>query len=136
LAVIGAYGEGLTHIPEILHPEGAKIVDYSEGSKQRLVESYLSFLESLIEAPRTAQRMGDYNYNLVASDTGKFSLRLRNRELKKAYLACAEEKPELRLEELPHWNHSVPFSMESEEIEYDFAEYANEIGFSGINVLR
>jgi hypothetical protein len=78
--------------------------------------------------------MGYYNYDLVASDSGKFSLTLRDKELRNAYAACAGEKTGLQLEELPYWKESVLFSMESEEIQYDFAKYANEIGFSGLSL--
>jgi glycosyltransferase involved in cell wall biosynthesis len=134
LAVIGAFGEGLRHIPEMLSPEGARVVDYTEGNHPLWVEAYLIFLESLIETPEIAKRMGHYNYGLVASDSGKFSLSVRDRAFRAIYGGCVSEKPGLQLEELPYWKDSVLFSMDSTEIQQDFEAYAREIGFEGCNL--
>jgi glycosyltransferase involved in cell wall biosynthesis len=134
LAVVGAFGDGLRHIPEILSPEGARVIDYTEGSRPLWGQGYVTLLESLIEAPETASRMGHYNYGLVASNSGKFSLAVRDKALSVVYDGCAGEETGLQLEELPHWKDSVLFSMESAEIQQDFANYAREIGFDGCNL--
>lgn len=134
LAAVGGYGEGLRHVPEILHPEGARVVDYQEGSPAQWIQAYVSLLESLIEAPGIAREMGQYNYGLVASASGQFSFAVRHRQLGEAYRACSDETAGLQLEELPHWTESIPFSMESDEVQWDFDEYAREIGFHGSNL--
>jgi glycosyltransferase involved in cell wall biosynthesis len=134
LAVVGAYGEGLRHVPEILHPDGARVVDYFEGGRTQWIQAFTSLLKALIEAPGIAREMGLYNYGLVASASGQFSFEVRHKQLDEAYRACSGESTELHLEDLPHWSDSVPFAMESEDIQWDFAEYAREIGFQGSNL--
>jgi len=135
LAVIGAYGEQLRHIPEILNPEGARVVDFLEGGRTQWVRSYVSMLQSLIESPDIAKRMGCCNYDLVASHTGKFSIACRDKALNAAYRTFVKGKVGLRMEELPNWKDSVLFSMDSDEIQVDFAKYAAEVSFSGCNLV-
>jgi glycosyltransferase involved in cell wall biosynthesis len=135
LAVIGASGDGLCHISEILNPEGARLVHHSKRNHSLWVNAYAFFLEALAETPDISKRLGYYNYELVALDSSKFSITGRNRKLKTTYSACAADGPKLHLEELPYWNDSVLFSIKSDEVLCDLVKYAHEIGFDGSNVV-
>jgi len=135
MAVVGAYGKHLQHIPEILDPEGAFIVNYEEVEDVLRVDVFREVLQRLIEEPKRAERMGTFNHSLTASNTGRFSLAMRNRELEDAYQFGIEKTQPLRLEDLPYWKESVAFSMPSDDVQRDFKEYAREIGFSGFNLV-